>query len=118
MTKKILEKSQPDVICLQIGTNDILDHHELETVDERLEALVDVCFENLPDDGFLYLATIPCMDANDTTYINASVFTPEYMDQCINDFNEKVKALVEKKKGEGKNIELADVYGVFGKEDW
>lgn len=117
LANSLLKKAEPDVVCLQIGTNDILSHYELDTVDARLEVLVDKCLEYVPDDGMLFLATLPCMDANDTTYIDATIFTPEYMDQCVNDFNEKVKALVEKKKGEGARIELADVNGVLAKED-
>lgn len=117
LANSLLKKAEPDVICLQIGTNDILSHYELDTVDARLEVLVDKCLEYVPEDGMLYLATLPCMDANDTTYIDGATFTVEYMDQCIADFNDKVKALVEKKKGEGANIELADVNSVLTKED-
>lgn len=117
MTKRIFSKNQPDVICLQIGTNDVLSDYELDNAGERLETLVDICFENLPENGKLYLATIPVMDANDNTYIPKEHFSVEYMDQLVEKFNTQVKALVEKKKGEGKNIDLADINGVLTKED-
>ena len=83
VAKRRLEEDKPDVVTLMVGTNDILSHYELDTAGERLEGLVDLIYEYLPDDGMLFLATIPCMDANDTTYIDAGTFTVEYMDECV-----------------------------------
>lgn len=117
LVPKRVEKFQPDVLTIMIGTNDILSHYELDTMGERLEGVVDSAFEKLPEGAKLYLATIPDMDASDTTYIDADTYTVEYMDECVSNYNEQVKALVEKKQGEGKNIELADVHAVLGKED-
>ncbi len=114
---RAMEKGEPDVVCLQIGTNDILSLYELDTAGERLEVLVDKIFAKLPSDGKLFLATIPYMDANDTTYISAEHFTVEFMDECVDNYNAQVRALVEKKQSEGKNISLADVNGVLSKED-
>ena len=114
---KRIEKFQPDVVTLMIGTNDILSHYELDKAGERLEALLDKAFEKLPEGSTLFLATLPDMDASDNTYIDKDTYTVEYMDQCIADYNEKVKALVEKKQGEGKNIVLADVHSALTKED-
>ena len=117
VAKRRLEEDKPDVVTLMVGTNDILSHYELDTAGERLEGLVDLIYEYLPDDGMLFLATIPCMDANDTTYIDAGTFTVEYMDECVDNYNAQVKALVDKKKGEGRNIELVDVNAALTKED-
>ena len=114
---KRIEKFQPDVVTLMIGTNDILSHYELDKAGERLEALLDKAFEKMPEGSTLFLATLPDMDASDNTYIDKDTYTVEYMDQCIADYNEKVKALVEKKQGEGKNIVLADVHSALTKED-
>lgn len=117
LVEKFVPKYEPDVIMLQIGTNDILSLNELDTAGDRLEKLVDDILSRLPEDGMLFLATIPCMDATNNTYISAEHFTVEFMDQCVDEYNEKVKAIVEKKKSEGKNIELADVHSVITKED-
>ena len=107
----------PDVVMLQIGTNDILSLYELDTAGDRLKALVDSILEKLPEDGMLYLATLPYMNAEDTTYIDPEYFTVESMDQCVDDFNEEVRALVEEEKAAGANIELADVNSALTKED-
>ena len=113
----LMQSNPADVVFLQIGTNDILDHYELDTAGDRLEKLVDAVLSYLPDDGMLYLATLPVMDASNTLYISPSVFTVEYMDKCVDEYNVKVRALVDKKQGEGKKIKLAEVNGVLTKAD-
>ena len=112
-----IKEFQPDVLTLMIGTNDILSQYDLDNAGNRLEALVDSCLEALPEGGKLYLASIPDMDANNHTYINEKKFTVESMDGFVADYNAKVKALVEKKQGEGKNIEFCDIHGVMTKDD-
>lgn len=114
---KRIEKFQPDVVTLMIGTNDILSHYELDTAGDRLEEVIDLAFEKMPEGSVMFLATIPDMDASDNTYIDKDTFTVEYMDECVANYNEQVKALVEKKQGEGKNIILADVHSAITKED-
>jgi lysophospholipase L1-like esterase len=117
MVESSMQKFTPDVVLLQVGTNDILSLYDLDNAGERLKNLVDKTLDGLPKDGMLYLATIPYMDANDTTYIDPEYFTVEYMDECVDSYNEKVKALVEEEKADGKNIELADVNSVLTKDD-
>ncbi|MBR4555279.1 MAG: hypothetical protein IKO27_06765 [Ruminococcus sp.] len=116
-TPEKIKEFQPDVLTLMIGTNDILSQYDLDNAGNRLESLVDSCFENLPEGAKLYLASLPDMDANDKTYIDEKKFTVETMDEMIASFNEKVKALVEKKQSEGKNIEFCDVHSVLTKAD-
>ncbi len=116
-TPEWIEKFQPDVVTLMIGTNDILSLFKLDEAGSRLEALVDSIFEKMPEGGKLYLASLPDMDANDNTYIDKDKFTVESMDTYVSEYNEKVKALADKKQSEGKNIEFCDVHSVIGKED-
>lgn len=106
-----------DVVFLQIGTNDILSLYDLEHYGERLEALVDRILPTLPEDGVLYLATLPCMDATNTLYINEYYFTVESMDAAVEQCNAQIRALVEKKRSEGARIVLADVNAVLEKSD-
>ncbi|WP_028511247.1 SGNH/GDSL hydrolase family protein [Ruminococcus sp. NK3A76] len=114
---KRIEKFQPDVVTLMIGTNDILSNYELDTAGDRLSALIDAMLEKMPEGSVLFLATLPDMDATNNTYIDKDTFTVEYMDKCISDYNYMVKGLVDKKKQEGKNIRLADVSTVLVKSD-
>ncbi len=113
----LLTEHPADVIFLQIGTNDILSLYDLEHYGERLEGLVDVILPTLPEDGVLYLATLPCMDAGDPTYINPYFFTVESMDAAVEQCNTQIRALVEKKRKEGARIVLADMYQVLEKSD-
>lgn len=113
---KRIEKYQPDVVTLMIGTNDVLSDYELDKVYDRLSALVDKAFEKMPEGAVLIMATIPDMDANDNTYIDKSM-SVEYMDNCIANYNDAVKAVAEDKKADGKNILLADVHSALTKDD-
>lgn len=106
-----------DVVFLQIGTNDILSLYDLENYGARLEALVDKILVTLPEDGALYLATLPCMDATNTLYINEYFFTVESMDAAVEQCNTQIRSLVAKKRSEGARIMLADINAVLEKSD-
>ncbi|MDE5767999.1 MAG: hypothetical protein K2H82_01285, partial [Oscillospiraceae bacterium] len=111
----LMESYPADVVMLQIGTNDILSSYELDAMPERLELLVDTILEYLPEDGLLYLATIPYMDADVTNYTDA--YTAEEMDQVVDDYNTAVKALISEKQAEGKPIALSDINSQLTKQD-
>ncbi|MDE6731211.1 MAG: hypothetical protein K2J71_10615, partial [Oscillospiraceae bacterium] len=111
----LMENYPADVVMLQIGTNDILSSYELDAMPERLELLVDTILEYLPEDGLLYLATIPYMDADVTNYTDA--YTAEEMDQVVDDYNTAVKALISEKQAEGKPIALSDINSQLTKQD-
>lgn len=113
----LMETYPADVVFLQIGTNDILSYYDLDHFGDRLELLVDAILETLPADGMLYLATLPCMDATNSTYINAHFFTAESMDATVAQCNTQIRALAEQKQAEGASISLAEVNGVLTKED-
>ena len=70
-----METYPADIVMLQIGTNDILSLYDLDNAGTRLELLIDKIMSYLPDDGMLFLATIPCMDATNTLYINCLLYT-------------------------------------------
>ena len=54
----------PDIVILQIGTNDIIDNHELDTAGDRLKGLVSYILDNIPDTSALFVTTIPDVDPN------------------------------------------------------
>lgn len=113
----LMEAYPADVVMLQIGTNDILSYYDLENIGTRLEMLVEAVLTYIPDNGMLYLATIPCMDANNTLYINPYYFTPDSMDECIDKYNAEIKRIAADKQSQGKNIRLADINSVLTKDD-
>lgn len=113
----LMETYPADVVFMQIGTNDILSLYDLEHFGERLDKLVDSVLTGLPEDGVLYLATLPAMDATNTLYISEYFFTVESMDEAVNNCNAQIRALAEKKQAEGKNVRLAEINQVLTKDD-
>ena len=59
-----LAKYQPDIVILQIGTNDAIDNHELSTAGERLEVLIRYILGELPDGAQLFVTEIPDVQPN------------------------------------------------------
>lgn len=113
----LMENHPADVVMLQIGTNDILSYYDLDNIGTRLENLVDTILTYLPEDGMLFLATIPCMDATNTLYINEYYFTVESMDACVDAYNTSIKQIAAKKQAEGKNVILSDINSALTKAD-
>lgn len=118
----MMEVYQPDVIMLQIGTNDVLDA-QLTGIGDRLEELVDKLIPYVSGDGqVLYLASIPNIDsierydwlgAYEWTYGVSYKSDPEKfvatVQAAVDDYNTIVKNLVAKKQAEGAHIEFSDI---------
>lgn len=118
----MMEAYQPDVIMLQIGTNDVLDA-QLTGIGARLEELVDKLIPYVSGDGqVLYLASIPNIDAIERydwlgayewTYGVSYKSDPEKfvatVQAAVDDYNTIVKNLVAKKQSEGAHIEFSDI---------
>ena len=56
-----LQEKQPDIVTLQIGTNNIIDNN-VSTND--LRELIDFILANIPEDSALFVSTIPLMEPN------------------------------------------------------
>ena len=118
----MMEAYQPDVIMLQIGTNDVLDA-QLTGIGDRLEELVDKLLPYVSGDGqVLYLASIPDIDAaKKYDWLGAYQWTygvsyesdPEKfvatVQAAVDDYNTIVKNLVAKKQAKGAHIEFSDI---------
>ncbi|MBO5164138.1 MAG: hypothetical protein J6B75_06810 [Ruminococcus sp.] len=59
-----LKKYAPDIVTLQIGTNDIIDNRDVDETYASLEKLVDYILENIPEKSALFIAEIPPVDPN------------------------------------------------------
>lgn len=121
-----LQTYDPDIIMLQIGTNDILSAYN-DGITDRLENLINYISDNTSDDTVIFVSTIPHIDAvkvfdwcwayGDVKYSN----TPEDFNEIINGYvdkyNNSIPILVDKLQDEGKNVEFADVYNTKQSED-
>lgn len=121
----MLEAYDPDVVMLQIGTNDLLDC-QLEGIEERLEELVDKILPYVSDEGeMLYLASIPDIDTEIRyDWLGAYEWKkgvshsedPEgfaaVVQESVDYYNNYVQALVAEKQAEGANICFSDINSV------
>lgn len=117
-----LQTYDPDIIMLQIGTNDILSAYN-KGITDRLENLINYIDENTRDDTVIFVSNIPHIDAvkvydwcwayGDEKFSN----TPEDFNVIINNYvdsyNKSIPLLVDKLQDEGKNVEFSDAYSVF-----
>ncbi|MDE5936226.1 MAG: hypothetical protein K2G83_02335, partial [Ruminococcus sp.] len=121
----MLDVYDPNVIMLQIGTNDLLDC-QLDGAGDRLEELVDLILPYVSDEGeMLYLASVPDIDAeirNDWlgnyrwklgyTYSENPEAFSEAVQKAVDNYNIMVRNLVAEKQSEGYNIGFTDINSV------
>ncbi|MCM1529689.1 MAG: GDSL-type esterase/lipase family protein [Alistipes sp.] len=123
-----LQSTAPDIVTLQIGTNDMIDNHEMDTAVDRLEVVVDYILDNIPADSTLFLSTIPNVDPNRSdvyswfgNYRHSADWQTQYSDeeaeaavvQTIADYNADIAALAEKKQAQGRNVYLSEAPGAI-----
>jgi len=119
----IMETYDPDIVLLQIGTNDIISAYNDGIID-RLESLVDYMLTYMTeDDDTIFVTTIPNMDVSiihswfwtyGDEYYNVSVedFT-KTLQGYIDSYNSQIKSMVEQKQSEGcTHIQFADINSV------
>ncbi len=103
---------KPDVVMLQIGTNDIINDYKLDELPARLERIVDTVLAALPEDGTLFLATIPYMDGTKHQYILPE-FNAADMDRRVEEYNRHVRQIA----AERERVILAEINSVLTKHD-
>lgn len=90
-----MDAAAPEIVMLQVGTNDVLSQYKLDTAPDRLEQLVDKVLAKLPENGKLYIATIPYIDEGSKW--NNTGKNQDELNAQIDSYNAAVKALAEKK---------------------
>jgi len=131
--QNLIEAHDPDIVLLQIGTNDLLDAsldirtgvgdiREMTTDLDRLETVVDKILGHLDNTDVLFVTTIPAIDATAcASWVGSYQWTfnlsaeqiPAKVNECVDAYNAGVKALVAEKQAEGKNVQLGDVASVI-----
>lgn len=121
----MLEVYDPNIIMLQIGTNDVLDACN-DGITDRLESLIDAILPYLDEDGdMLFVSTIPDIDvAQRVDWLGAytwkygldytsdpETFTAK-VQESIDTYNQSIAELVAKKQAAGEKIRFADVHSV------
>lgn len=118
-----LAQTQPDIVTLQIGTNDVIDNYDIDTAGERLEVLIDYILDNIPSDATLFISPIPPLDPNRSdvyswfgNYRHSADWSEQYDDTraameveiALMSYNTQAMALASKKKQEGKNVVFSE----------
>ncbi|MBP0987696.1 MAG: acetylxylan esterase [Oscillospiraceae bacterium] len=96
-------KLSPDIILLQIGTNDINNGH-LDGSEERLHTLLDYLREKMPSDGTIFLTTIP--DLGNMGWGDSS-----QTNQNIAKYNDLIKKVADDYAS--KNVIYADIHSTI-----
>jgi lysophospholipase L1-like esterase len=93
---------RPNIVTLHIGTNDMVQDHELLTAAARLGSLVDQILTSAPETTVLVsnlvLSTDPVLDAR------------------VQAYNAQVPAIVSIRKNAGKHVQLVDMSAVTGSD--
>ena len=92
-----LDDSQPDVVLLTIGTNDILRDDNIEEAPSRLNDLIDQITSHSPDTQVI-VSSIP------------PITRTEEQQQQVIEFNSYIPGIVDSKVEQGKNVYFVDTY--------
>ena len=118
----------PDVVILQIGTNDVIDCHELDAAGERLTILIDYILGEISSDAVLYVTTIPDLDPNRSdvyswfgNYRHSADWQTTYSDeeveaavqQSVTQYNNTVRETVTALSASHSNLRFGDVHSAI-----
>ena len=93
-----LASYHPDVILVMLGTNDILQNHEIGTIGQRVEKLIDTIFST---------------DKSITIVLAQITPLPGGRDAAAVAYNAQISDLVAKEKAQGHGIVLADMHSAL-----
>ncbi|WP_437112885.1 ricin-type beta-trefoil lectin domain protein [Streptomyces longwoodensis] len=91
----VLAQYRPNVITLEIGTNDLNGNYQVPTAPDRMSALIDQIVRDAPDATVLVGTVI--------------VSTSSTEEQSRPAFNQKVAQIVQSKAAAGKHVRLVDM---------
>ncbi|MDE5752983.1 MAG: SGNH/GDSL hydrolase family protein [Oscillospiraceae bacterium] len=119
--QNMIEAYDPDVVLLQIGTNDILSNYN-NGITDRLENLIDTILASMDGaDDMLYVSTIPDINIAERydwlwSYGISYSADPEGFTNAvqgsINRYNASIRELVAKKQAAGERVAFADIHSV------
>lgn len=123
-----LAETQPDIVTLQIGTNDVIDNYLLDEAGERLETLITYILDNIPEDSVLFVTGIPDLDPNRSgvydwfgNYRHSADWQTQYDDataeanvhKAVASYDTEVEAVVERIRTTRSNVYPAYVQTVI-----
>lgn len=103
MIRVWLNRSQPDIILLLIGTNDMAQGYGVEQAPDRLKALIEDIFRQSPQVK-LFVASIPPIGE-------------PFLNQRVIHYNRAISDLVQQQQTEEKSIFFVDLYYILSLDD-
>lgn len=111
----------PDIVLLEIGTNDILSAYN-DGITDRLENLINVILSDMSETGTVFVTTVPDIDVvevydwfwayGEVKWNSTQEEFTAIVQGYIDSYNESIGTLVTKLQGEGKNVRFADINSV------
>ncbi len=98
-----LRQTQPDLVLLVIGTNDIVQSYEIEEAPDRLDSLLDKIFQAAPDTRIL-VGSIPPIDQ-------------PLLNQRVEAYNQAVAERVRRRHDRGDRVLFVDLYAELTPND-
>jgi lysophospholipase L1-like esterase len=101
-----MPKYTPHIVLLMIGTNDAIDNYQMTTAPDRLGALIDSIYAQLPN--VLIVVAQPVPSRGDSTKGDDTALSAR-----IKTFNDTIPAVVATRANAGKHIFVVDMYTPF-----
>jgi lysophospholipase L1-like esterase len=98
-----LEKYQPQIVLLQIGTNDIIQNYHVATAPQRLLSLLTLITATLPDATLIVAEVTPLGKPR----LNAEIIA----------YNAHIPALVNGLRAQGRHVRYVDMYDAVPASD-
>ena len=113
----------PDIVILQIGTNNVIDKHDQAENSKDFETLIDYILQNIPENSVLFVTTIPPLDPNRqevyswfSNYRHSSDWQKTYSDEEVQKnveaflkyYNSDITSRVNLRREKGQNIRAAN----------
>ena len=120
--------TEPDIVILQIGTNDVIDCHDLDSSGERLTVLIEYILSNISPESALFVTSIPDLDPNRSDVYDwfgsyrhsadwQTFFTDEEVEvnvqASVDKYNSIVRETVTKLSSSHSNLFLGDINSVI-----
>lgn len=117
-----LSETKPDIVVLQIGTNNIIDNHNMDENVSDLSDLIDFILKNTPETTAVFVTTIPKLDPNRqevydwfSNYRHSADWQTQYSDSeaeanvefMLSEYNSNVEKIV--------NDYYASTYAEYGR---
>jgi len=105
-----LQKAQPHIILLHIGTNDVGWGHAPDKIAADLRKLLEHIYNQLPKTTYVVVAQIiPMWSQAQEVWVKL----PTLANNIIDPYNAKIPGVVDQFRAEGKNVLYVDMSGVI-----